>query len=142
MNKKMNRVKEIAAYIDENWDGFDICTDDFDIALHDIIYNFYFKKLNWCGCGAPALALKTVRDYLNVTSNMYDNYENRCKMRKQLFGVNTVYDNGLLLCLAYTLNAAELTEHGSSVGGAWLTEEGEMFLWCLNHIQNIDDYDL
>ena len=54
------------------------------------------------------------------------------------FGVESVYDNELLLCFAYAMDAAEFTEHGSSIGGAWITEEGEMFLWLLEQNKELD----
>lgn len=89
---------------------------------------FYYEKMNWCGCGEPDTVKMVVKDYLEVINNKYNdndiNFENK-------FGVKSVYDNNLLLCLAYTIDAAGFTEHGSSIGGAWLTDEGEMFLWLL-----------
>lgn len=39
--------------------------------------------------------------------------------------------NRLLLCLAYALDAAEFTEHGSSINRAWITDKGEVFLSTL-----------
>jgi hypothetical protein len=58
-------------------------------------------------------------------------------MFSERFGVQTVYDNELLLCLAYTLDAAEFTEHGSGIGGAWITSEGKMFLWLLENEKDV-----
>ena len=57
------------------------------------------------------------------------------------FGVKYVYDDKLLLCLAYTLDAAGFTDHGSSISGAWLTDEGKMFLWLLEQNRNIYEGD-
>lgn len=42
---------------------------------------------------------------------------------------------------AYTLDAIGLTEHGSGIGSAWLTEEGEMFLWLLNQNEKLKEAD-
>ena len=67
------------------------------------------------------------------------NWERRKERLCEKFGVDNVYDNNLLLCLAYTLDAAELTEHGSSIGGAWLTEEGRMFLWLLEQNEELKE---
>ena len=52
---------------------------------------------------------------------------------REAFGVESIYDNPLLLALAYSMDAAGFTEHGSSIGGAWLTPEGEMFLLVLQN---------
>lgn len=55
------------------------------------------------------------------------------------FSVKNVYENSLLLCLAYAMDAAGFTEHGSSISNAWLTDEGKMFLEVL---QKEPDYDV
>lgn len=95
---------------------------------------FYYEKLNWCGCGDPDIAKRVVRDYLEVINNKFDSdvtFEKK-------FGVDLVYDNDLLLCLAYTIDAAGFTEHGSSISGAWLTDEGKMFLWLLQQNKELN----
>lgn len=61
-----------------------------------------------------------------------------CKLKKR-FGVTSVHDNELLLSLVYTLDAAGFTEHGSSIGCAWPTKEGKMFLWLLEKDQDLKD---
>lgn len=99
---------------------------------------FYYEKLKWCGCGMPEIAKKVIRDYLEIVNNDSDK---KCDELKKRFGVEYVYDNELLLCLAYALDAAKFTEHGSSVGGAWLADEGKMFLWLLKHNEELDNLD-
>ena len=99
---------------------------------------FYYEKLKWCGCGTPEIAKKVIRDYLEIVNNDSDK---KCDELKKRFGVEYVYDNELLLCLAYALDAAKFTEHGSSVGGAWLADEGKMFLWLLKHNEELDNLD-
>ena len=106
---------------------------------------FYYEKLNWCGCGDPEAAKRVIRDFLRILydyhkdDNFDSSYNRKRKNLKERFGVDNVYDNELLLCLAYTLDAAEFTEHGSSIGGAWTTKEGEMFLWLLNQNDELDN---
>lgn len=97
---------------------------------------FYYEKLNWCGCGDPDIAKKVIRDYLKIFDCNYDERKNGLKKR---FGVEYVYDNELLLCLAYALDAANFTEHGSSIGGAWTDIEGKMFLWLLERNEELDN---
>lgn len=99
---------------------------------------FYEERLNWCSCGNPQKACDCIKNYLSAV-----NAEplSRHAILKEHFGVEYVYDNPLLLCLAYALDAAELTEHGGGIGGAWLTEEGKMFLYALEHAENTWDND-
>ena len=100
---------------------------------------FYYEKLDWCGCGDPDSAKITVRDFLWALHVDIGSWEKREERFHEKFGVKDVYGNNLLLCLAYTLDAAELTEHGSSIGGAWLTEEGKMFLWLLEQNEDLKE---
>lgn len=98
---------------------------------------FYYEKLNWCGCGHPDAAKRVIRDYLRILYDFEKDNENEAQNRKCInlknrFGFENVFENELLMCLAYTLDAAGFTEHGSSLSGAWLSEEGKMFLWLLN----------
>lgn len=101
---------------------------------------FFHERLKWCGCGWPEGAKRCIRDFLDILSIDYvdaEGYKKRAAAMKQRFGVESVYDNELLLCLAYALDAAEFTEHGSGIGGAWLTEEGKMFLYALKQDEDL-----
>lgn len=111
---------------------------------------FYYEKLKWCGCGTPEDAKKVIRDFLrilNITSDVYkvnkikkdELSKSQDKAFMDRFGVKAVYDNELLLCLAYALDAAGFTEHGSSIGGAWISLEGKMFLWLLEHNEELNE---
>lgn len=113
---------------------------------------FYYEKLHWCGCGDPEAAKKTIRDFLRIlydhTKRARNDEYRKCKWGEpdsknknfqKRFGVKSVYDNEFFLCFAYAMDAAEFTEHGSSIGGAWITEEGEMFLWLLNQNDELDN---
>lgn len=105
-----------------------------ELLIEDCEKFFYYEKLNWCGCGDPDIAKRVVRDYLEVIN---DKFDSDVTFEKK-FGVDLVYDNDLLLCLAYTIDAAGFTEHGSSISGAWLTDEGKMFLWLLQQNKELN----
>ena len=105
---------------------------------------FYFEKLKFCGCGTPIQAKRCIRDFLIIINDCYENdadFNEKCRQERESlnkrFGVASIYDNELLLCLAYTLDAAGLTEHGSGIGSAWLTKEGKMFLWLLERDEDL-----
>ena len=119
------RIKEV-----EKKKGVEFCYNvdhGFETEYEALIKYFYYDRLRWCGCGVPEDAKKAVRDFLDA----YKDFDNRERKLNEYFGVQSVYDSPLLLCLAYTLDAAEFTEHGTSIGGAWLTEDGEDYLYCL-----------
>lgn len=95
-----------------------------------IIKYYHYWKLNWCGCGMPYQAVETVGKFLRCLEK--DEVDERKEAMEKAFGTRSVYDNELLLCLAYTMDAAGLTDHGSSIGWAWLTQDGKDFLYAIN----------
>jgi len=84
----------------------------------------------FCGCGSPEKAAARLRDLLGL----HPLYENR-EAFEQL-----VPDSGLEYLLLYTLQYFDLTEHGGSVSGGWLTEKGKDVLVALNR-ETADDYE-
>ena len=129
----MERIKEIFERIKaiENKKGnetFSYNVDHcFETELETLMDYFYYERLNWCGCGNPEEAQTAILNFLDA----HEEFDNREEKLKKYFGFKYVYDNPLLLCFAYTMDAAGFTEHGTSIGGAWLTEDGEDYLYCL-----------
>ena len=138
------RYNEIADYIIHKYDHSCLAFNGKDSGdlRQDCEDFFYFEKLNWCGCGAPEDVKREIYKYFNILEwwasdrHLDHSYNELCKKFEEAFGVENVYDNPLLLALAYSMDAAGFTEHGSSIGGAWLTDEGKMFLFVL---RNNDD---
>lgn len=144
MELNVEQIIEIAKYISENYPesciGYNLKKYKMDYSeiadeiLEDCEDFFYLEKLDWCGCGDPSIAKHCIRDYLKIIKmsndirDPSDAYEVKEALMADRFGCKTIYDNELLLCLAYALDAAGFTDHGSSIGGAWITKEGEMFL--------------
>ena len=81
----------------------------------------------FCVCGDPDAAWQAVRAELRRCGTPYD--------QRQPYPA----DNGYWWVLAYLLDHLRLTEHGSSVGGAWLDGDGQAALDWLD--QHIDDED-
>ena len=104
-----------------------------------IIKYFHYWKLNWCGCGTPYKAVETVGKFLRCLEAR--GLEDRREELEKAFGAKSIYENDLLLCLAYTMDAAGLTEHGSSIAWAWLTQAGEDFLYAINEAIKNDTLD-
>lgn len=76
-----------------------------------------------CGCGNPDLVWATIRDYLKER----EDWANDRIEWKPL-------ETGKDYLLAYLMDHFGLTEHGGSVGGAWLTVEGERTLRYLEEL--------
>ncbi len=103
-----------------------------------IIKYYYYDRLKWCGCAQPGDAMRCVFKFLNALKEK----DNREEAFKGAFGVEHVYDNDLLLCLAYSMDAAGLTDHGSSINWCWLTEDGEYFCWAIEQAEKLEELDI
>jgi len=129
----MERIKEIferikASEIKKGNKLFSYDVDNGFTTKHERLMDyFYYERLNWCGCGTPEDAREAVCKFLDA----HRDYDHKKEKLKEYFGVESVYDEPLLLCLAYTMDAAGFTEHGTSIAGAWLTEDGKDYLYCL-----------
>jgi hypothetical protein len=104
------------------------------------VQRFYFEELEWCGCGNPDEVLAFMRDVLQV---MHDRSEgNRSEgpnvpfeqsaWRSGTDKLNAMLPGMLGLSYLYMLDALDLTEHGSTIGGSWLTEKGKEVLALLS----------
>lgn len=144
------RLNKIADYIIQKYP--DSCLahngkDDFSLQ-EDIQNFFYFERLGWCGCGDPEAVMREICKYFSILDwrdsiRHYERemYNKLCKKFREAFGVESIYDNPLLMALAYAMDAAGFTDHGTSIGGAWLTDEGKMFLYVLRNNKEIKEGD-
>jgi hypothetical protein len=69
----------------------------------------------FCGCGDPEAAAQALLSLL----------KNPSLYRNEYFYQTVLPDPGTRYLLLYILDRFELTEHGSSIYGAWLTEKGK-----------------
>jgi hypothetical protein len=118
------------------------------------IQKMYFEDLRLCGCGSPIHRITFVKSLLNLINDRFEKdipYDVYCKKLVELFGfkengdskryLNEIQD-GVVEFVLDQFNEAGLLEHGSSVGGSWLTAYGKEMLKILNDIdeENIDLY--
>lgn len=89
-----------------------------DEDLNAVIKYYYYGKLEWGGCGSPEYALLEVAKLLESFKT----------------GINLLKDP-LSLCLAYELDRTGFIEHGSSIYGSWLTDDGRYFLWAIREAE-------
>lgn len=109
---------------------------------------FTFNILGLCGCGCPDASRRDIRNYLRIVnlkrkdfSTFDDYYKIYIARMKEYFNVESVYDNSLLQFMAYILDNKGFTEHGSSIGGAWITEKGKQYLSVLEILDLDSDED-
>lgn len=75
----------------------------------------------FCGCGSPEDAFASLTKLLRIVSQP-----------QWLDGLKAfVPDEGVQMLLLYQLDKLDLTEHGGSVYGSWLSEKGKEVLAAL-----------
>lgn len=92
----------------------------------DLLIESHAGGLGWCACGDIDRALDLVCGYL-AALHWSSLQEGRHPREREHAGIN----EDAWLLLSYLCDAAGWTEHGISVRGAWLTEEGRQALWML-----------
>jgi len=126
--------------------NYEQCNNKFYNDINEELYSYFrFEVLKWCACGSPEEADKQVVKYLNLIDipwrdkdkTFNEKYAESKKMCKEYFDCESVYNNPLLLCLAYSMDAAGFTEHGSSIGGAWIEDRGRIYRYAImKHLEN------
>ena len=125
------------------------------------VHDFYFEKLKFCGCGRPEDTLLFIKNLLVIIDEKWkqektmDNHHERYtmfqnKLREVFEFENKQEDNthfsdtqeGIIQFVLYYLNEVDILEHGGSVGGSWLSEEGKNVLQILNKITEWGELDL
>lgn len=81
-----------------------------------------FELFDFCGCGAPWEVVSYIKKYLTEIGK---DWEERGNLK----------DDSAYWMAAYLCDAHGLTDHGTSVRAAWLTELGEEWLEKLKNYE-------
>ena len=107
--------------------------------VEDCLKEFHYEDLGLCGCGCPEETYEVIRKILNIQSSNAK-WETKQKQFSEL--CNADMDNanysGLIQFVLYVLDNKGFLEHGSSIGGSWLTEKGKIYLDLLNALSEIN----
>ena len=95
---------------------------------HEHPYDYLAGIIGLCGCGShDELAKKTWVIFKAIVTEQENKYE-------------LIYENELNEFIAHMLNHKELLEHGTSVGGSWVTEKGQkVYDWITNQQSKMSD---
>lgn len=106
---------------------------------------FYYDVLIFCGCGRPSEALDFVLYFLNcfVDEQWKETILlDRFSLKECLKGLKGFDDESGIPCVVefmlHYLDKLELSEHGSSVYGSWLTDAGIMWREVLRRTEGVD----
>lgn len=110
----------------------------------DYVNDFYFEKLDFCGCGIPKDVIIMIKDILNIISTRDTrSYEEQQELFRECFKLKKDSNDMEYTLLQFILNVldnADVTEHGSSIGNSYLTIYGKKLLECLNAL-TVDEID-
>ena len=149
------RLSEVAEYISTKYPdccmviNHDIrvgCREEWyeEYLINHLMYFFSFELMNMCGCGCPDCTNELIRKILTIRFEWQEDkleYEEVIKRYMSDLSLDQDNDNhyGVLQFILYMLDACGIVEHGSSIGGCWLTELGKMYLTVLNAWNDRED---
>lgn len=142
------RLSEIAEYVVKKYpDCCMACNNDvkhgcreewYEEYLIDILMDFFlYEIVDMCGCGIPDYTHEVIRRTLKIRNDWQNNrikYEEVQERYKNELNLDPKDElqYGSLQFILYKLDSCGILEHGSSIGGCWLTELGKMYLDVLN----------
>lgn len=119
----MNRANLIHLFRDK----YDITEDDIEYQTdEEFLESFLIEIFDFCGCGS---LLDGTGVFLKQVLNAFDDDFLSLDKIKEVCKTNEIMDFTL-----HFLDANELTDHGTSVYGSWLTEKGIALRECLNEV--------
>lgn len=89
-------------------------------------------ELGWCACGNPEKVDRMMLTYLEWAEARFDDQSNVTWDT----ALDNVSDDAKFL-LAYIADDLDWTEHGGSVGGAWLTDDGKQAMANLRATKDV-----
>lgn len=113
----------------------------------EFIQEFYYNKLEFCGCGSPSDILYVIRNILNVIDkrwidckaecdNWYkiyqENLKNSLNQKDDDMEEDFSTNDGVVQIIYNALTNVDVLEHGSSISCSWITNYGKQLLQHLN----------
>ena len=125
---KPEEIKErkelVDIFFDEGSDSHECLTQNYFTEMTDdeeFLRSFFIEAFDFCGCGCLSMSIKFVRDILNCYEDEEGLYPHlNLDKAKKVCGNDNITD-----FILHWLDSVELTEHGTSVYGSWLTEKGK-----------------
>lgn len=105
--------------------SYEVLSQDYyytEIDDEEFLKSFFVEAFEFCGCGCLSMSINFVRDILNC----YEDEEGLSSPHLNLDKAEGVCGNDNITdFVLHWLDTVELTEHGSSVYGSWLTDKGK-----------------
>lgn len=142
------RLSEIAEFVIENYPDCCMahnnvvkqgCREEWyeEYLIDDLMDFFSYEIVDLCGCGIPEYTYEIIRRTLTIRKDWQEDRIKYAEVQKRYkddlyLDTEDKMQYGIVQLILYLLDSREILEHGSSIGGCWLTKLGEMYLDVLN----------
>jgi hypothetical protein len=89
---------------------------------------FWIMILGGCGCGSADEFAEMAIKLLSFFATPHD--------QRNLEDADTPYGNTTMEVLAHWMDSKDLIEHGTGIGGSWLTAKGNQIHECIKQLTN------
>lgn len=97
------------------------------------LYRVFYGDLSICGCSSPGAAWVLLHELLKLAPLHKDGHSREA--------LRLIGSDGAHQFVLSALSEAGLLEHGSSLGGSWLTDKGRWVLWAIGQLGGAGDLD-
>lgn len=125
MNEYEEQQRQLVKELKEiqNVDGRNEFSDNAQI--RDNFELFMNNAVPVCGCGDPDKSLAAILSALDICA--LRDFTKRDALMKEIFNVESVYQDGLVQLLFGVLDDKGFIEHGGGINSSWLTDAGKIF---------------
>lgn len=110
----------------------------------DELHNWFFTEFGLCGCGDPAGVVRLIKEVLALSDKrskawaVNDDETARGVYKVQQAILAYPSHSSLYWHFLYWLDHLGLTEHGTNISGAWLTDKGQEVLALLESVEDLE----
>lgn len=118
------RIKLVDIFFVEGSDSHECLIQNYCTEMTDdeeFLRSFFIEAFDFCGCGCLSMSIRFVRDILNC----YEDSEDVTGFLNLNKAKEACCNDNITDFMLHWLDTVELTNHGSSVYGSWLTEKGK-----------------
>ena len=130
------RKELVDIFFDKDSDSYECLTQNYCTEASSIdgefLKLFLIEAFNFCGCGCLSMSIKFIHDVLNCYEDREeDNLSPYLNLDK---AIEVCGNENITDFMLHWLDSVELTEHGISVYGSWLTDKGKALRDYLNKV--------
>lgn len=121
------------------YDEYDYGSAEYlDEVITEKVIDYFDEHIGICGCGCPDETYKLIYNVLmtcSINSDDFNSFDEYCQYKQN--EINKITQNyGLYQFVLYILDDKGILNHGTSIGGSWLTNIGKIYYDILKFYMN------